>query len=577
MASHETPSIDRSWSTATVLAQPSDAYRSPSMPAGTSIDLQRQLKLRHSALDPPSSSFSAPLLRLPLRSGHTSVRCAMSLSVLQHSARLLLRVVSSLLLALLSLFQNIGGPKKPRTVPPAVHPLLLLSGVESARRIRRREVKCVDVIQVYINRIKDVNPIVNALVADRFSAALKEAQQVDERLAKGNEDEKSLEESVPYLGVPFTVKEAFALEGSPNSCGLVCRKNVISSADAVVVDALRRAGAIPLGVTNCSELCMWYESSNNLYGTTRNPYNLDCIAGGSSGGEGCIIAAAGSVMGVGSDIGGSIRMPAFFNGIYGHKPTAGLVPNDGQFPDVTGLRTKFLCSGPMCRYAEDLILMLKLMAGPKISKLKLDEEVCMKKVKFYSMENDGGSSFVSKVDNELIQAQRRLIEYLEVQFGVEVQRVHIHKMKYAFEIWSAMMFSPEFDAKEYQPFKELLEDCGKKFKPVRELVKKILGQSSHTIPAIGLAILEDFAFTEHSFVDLMSMCQNLEAEFSNLLRDDGVFLYPSHPKIAPRHHHPKLMPFNFAYTGLMNSLLWRIFYSCGITSFLTSGITLLGG
>ncbi|XP_059832509.1 fatty-acid amide hydrolase 2-like [Hypanus sabinus] len=479
----------------------------------------------------------------------------MLLSVLQSAVWLLLRALSSLLLALLALFQNIGGAKEPRTVPPAVRPLLLLSGLESARRIRRREVQCVDIIQAYINRIKEVNPIVNALVTDRFSAALKEAQQVDKRLAEGNEDEKSLEESVPYLGVPFTVKEAFALEGSSNACGVVSRKDVISFADAAVVNALRRAGAIPLGVTNCSELCMWYESSNNLYGMTRNPYNLDCTAGGSSGGEGCIIAAAGSVMGVGSDIGGSIRMPAFFNGIYGHKPTTGLVPNDGHFPEVTGMRLKFLCSGPLCRYAEDLIPMLKVMAGPNISKLRLDEEVCMKKVKFYSMENDGGSSFVSKVDNELVQAQRRLIEYLEGQFGVQVQHVRIHKMKYAFEIWAAMMFSPQFDAKEYQPFKNLLEDCGKKFKPVTELVKKILGQSSHTIPAIGLCILEDYVkISERSSADLTSMCQNLETELSNLLGDDGVFLYPSHPKIAPRHHHPKLMPFNFTYTAIFNVL-----------------------
>ncbi|XP_032886259.1 fatty-acid amide hydrolase 2 [Amblyraja radiata] len=479
----------------------------------------------------------------------------MSSSVLERSATLLLRALSRLLRALLSLFQTFGGPRNSRPVPPAVQPLLLLPGVELARRIRRRQVKSVDVIEAYIGRIKDVNPIVNALVAERFSAALKEAQQVDKRLAEGNEDEKLLEESVPYLGVPFTVKEAFALEGSPNSSGLVSRKNVISPTDAAVVTNLRKAGAIPLGVTNCSELCMWYESSNNLYGTTRNPYNVDRIVGGSSGGEGCIIAAAGSVMGVGSDIGGSIRMPAFFNGIYGHKPTTGLVPNDGQFPDATGLREKFLCTGPMCRYAEDLIPMLKVMAGPNISKVRLDEEVFMKKVKFYSMENDGGSSFVSKVDNELIRAQRRLIEYLEEQFGIQVQQVQIRKMKYAFPIWSAMMSSRGTDGKEPVSFKDLMGDCGKEMKPLWELVKKMLGLSVHTFPAIGLSILEDLAkINQRNNAKLMSMCQSLEAEFCSLLGDDGIFLYPSHPKIAPRHHHPKFMPFNFAYTAIFNVL-----------------------
>ncbi|XP_067903823.1 fatty-acid amide hydrolase 2-A isoform X3 [Heterodontus francisci] len=414
----------------------------------------------------------------------------MARPVLERSLSLLLCVVSRLLLALLSLVQSFG-PRNLRPVPPVVRPLLLLSGVELARRIRQRQVKCVDIIQEYISRIRDVNPIVNALVSERFAAALKEAQQVDNRLAEGGEDERSLEESVPFLGVPFTVKEAFALEGSPNSCGLVSRKNVIALSDAAVVTNLRKAGAIPLGVTNCSELCMWYECSNNLYGTTRNPYNVDRIVGGSSGGEGCIIAAAGSVMGVGSDIGGSIRIPAFFNGIYGHKPTTGLVPNDGQFPNATGLRAEFLCTGPMCRYAEDLIPMFKVMAGPNISKVKLDEEVFIKKVKFYSMEHDGGSPFLSKVDNELIHAQRRLIEYLEVQFGVQVQQVEIHKMKYAFQIWSAMMSSPGTDGKEPKSFKDLMADPGKEIKPLWELAKKILGLSPHTLPAIGLGIVED--------------------------------------------------------------------------------------
>ncbi|XP_072361284.1 fatty-acid amide hydrolase 2-like isoform X2 [Scyliorhinus torazame] len=405
-------------------------------------------------------------------------------SVLERSLVLLLRGASRLLLALLSLAQSFG-PRNVRPVPPAVRPLLLLSGVELARRIRQKQIKCVDVIQEYISRIRDVNPIINAVVAERFAAALKEAKEVDNRIAEGGEDVKSLEESVPYLGVPFTVKEAIALEG----------------------------------------------------------------------GEGCIIAAAGSVMGVGSDIGGSIRMPAFFNGIYGHKPTTGLVPNGGQFPNATGRKAEFLCTGPMCRYVEDLIPMLKVMAGPNISKVKLDEEVFIKKVKFYSMEHDGGSPFVSKVDSELIRAQRKLTEYLEVQFGVQVQQVQIHKMKYAFQIWSAMMVSPETDGKESRSFKELMADHGKEIRPLWELVKKILGLSPHTIPAIGLVITEDLAKANHqSNVKLMNMSRNLQNEFSNLLGDDGVFLYPSHPKIAPRHHHPKLMPFNFAYTAIFNVL-----------------------
>lgn len=105
---------------------------------------------------------------------------------------------------------------------------------------------------------------------------------------------------------------------------------------------------------------MWYESSNKVYGRTHNPYNLHRIVGGSSGGEGALVSAAGAPCGLGSDIGGSIRMPAFFNGIFGHKPTGGLVPATGQFPFAT---TRMLCSGPMTRYAEDLWPLLCVLAG----------------------------------------------------------------------------------------------------------------------------------------------------------------------------------------------------------------------
>ncbi|XP_041340591.1 fatty-acid amide hydrolase 2 isoform X4 [Pyrgilauda ruficollis] len=234
------------------------------------------------------------------------------------------------------------------------------------RRAARHKVACIEVVEAYVERIKEVNPLINAVVKDRFEEALQEARQVDKLLSEGPADD-CLEEKFPLLGVPITVKEAFSLYGMPNTSGLVNRRNVIATSDATVVSRLKQAGAIPLGVTNCSELCMWYESSNRVYGRTNNPYDLQRIVGGSSGGEGCVLAAACSVVGVGSDIGGSIRMPAFFNGVFGHKPTTGVVPNDGQFPDAYGVRTSYLCTGPMCRYAEDLEPVLRVMAGPGVS------------------------------------------------------------------------------------------------------------------------------------------------------------------------------------------------------------------
>uniref|UniRef100_A0A8D2Q4N8 Fatty acid amide hydrolase 2 n=1 Tax=Varanus komodoensis TaxID=61221 RepID=A0A8D2Q4N8_VARKO len=416
------------------------------------------------------------------------------------------------------------------------------------------QVKCIEVIETYIERIRQVNPLINAVVKDRFEAALQEAHQVDKLLSEGHDDEEALQEKFPFLGVPITIKEAFAIHGLPNTSGLVNRRNLISMSDATVVSRLKQAGAIPLGVTNCSELCMWFESSNRVYGRTNNAYNLECIVGGSSGGEGCILAAAGSVIGIGSDIGGSIRMPAFFNGIFGHKPTTGVVPNDGQFPNALGIRTNFLCTGPMCRYAEDLEPMLRVMAGPNVTKLKLDEKVSLQNIKFYFMEHDGGSVFVSPVDKEILQAQRKLVKNLETELGVQVQNVAIHKMKYSFQIWSVMMSFKDSD--EQVAFTDMLGDHGKPVWPSWELVKWMVGMSSHTLPAIGKILLLNklVKYSPKTNAKLASMAQSLRTEMVNLLGEDGVLLYPSHPVVAPRHHTPLGMPFNFAYTAIFNIL-----------------------
>ncbi|XP_050821483.1 fatty-acid amide hydrolase 2 isoform X1 [Gopherus flavomarginatus] len=493
----------------------------------------------------------------------------MALSRAERCLVLLLRLLSRAFLVLLSLVarasaalaarppalpQPAGAPPA-RCVPPPSQPLLLLSARQLARRIRRQQVKCTDVVQAYIKRIEEINPLVNAVVKSRFDAALQEAHHVDKLLSEGHGDEDSLQEKFPFLGVPFTVKEAFALHGMPNTSGLVSRRNLISTSDALVVSRLKQAGAIPLGVTNCSELCMWYESSNKVYGRTNNPYDLQRIVGGSSGGEGCVLGAACSVIGVGSDIGGSIRMPAFFNGVFGHKPTTGVVPNDGQFPNALGVRTEFLCTGPMCRYAEDLEPMLRVMAGPGVRKLKLDEKVLLEKVKFYCMEHDGGSVFVSPVDREILQAQRKVVEHLETQCGVQVQYVTIHKMKYAFQIWSAMMSSCDSDGQEAQLFTDLLGDHGKPVWPLWELMKWFLGMSLHTIPAIALALTEKLMkLNPGGNAKLVSMGHNLRTEMMNLLGTDGMLLYPSHPIVAPKHYFPLGMPFNFVYTAIFNVL-----------------------
>uniref|UniRef100_A0A6Q2YE70 Amidase domain-containing protein n=1 Tax=Esox lucius TaxID=8010 RepID=A0A6Q2YE70_ESOLU len=406
-----------------------------------------------------------------------------------------------------------GSERSARRLPPITNPLLRVPAMQLARMIRRREVTSVEVVQAYIDRIQEINPLINAMVKDRFPSALQEAAQVDKLIEEETGGEDVLEDRLPLLGVPFTVKEAFTLQGMPNSTGLVTRRGVISATDAPPVALLKRAGAIPLGVTNCSELCMWLESHNHLYGITNNPYDLERIPGGSSGGEGSILGGAGSVIGVGSDVGGSIRIPAFFNGVFGHKPTSGVVSNVGQFPPATGQQPGFLCTGPMCRYAQDLVPMLRVMGGHQTDRLSLLSEVDLKSLRFFSVAHDGGSLLVSPVDRQLVLAQRR------------------------------------------QPtsFAELMADHGTKVWPLWEMAKWTVGLSKHTMAAIGLALVEMFQ-RSHPTEFIIQQKESLQRDLEELLGTDGVLLYPSHPQLAPKHHHPLFTPFNFSYTGVFNIL-----------------------
>jgi fatty acid amide hydrolase 2 len=192
---------------------------------------------------------------------------------------------------------------------------LQISARKLAALIRSGDASSADVVNAHIARIEEVDGVVNALAADRFDAARREAAAADERLARGDA-------CGPLHGVPFTVKEMIAVAGMPFTFGCRNRRNAVSPADAAVVARLRSAGAIVLGVTNVPEWGMWYETYNHVYGRTNNPHAPAHTAGGSSGGEAAVVGAGGSPFGVGADVGGSIRIPAAFCGVYGHKPTA---------------------------------------------------------------------------------------------------------------------------------------------------------------------------------------------------------------------------------------------------------------
>lgn len=422
------------------------------------------------------------------------------------------------------------------------------SAVELGRMIRAKEVTSEEVVSAYISRTQEVNPYLNVIVGNRFDAALKEAREVDKILASDNIPEKYSEKQAPFLGVPMTTKEAISIEGLPNTSGLISRKGVTSSKDAAVIVAMRRAGAIPLAVTNVSELCMWYESSNLVYGRSNNAYHQGRIVGGSSGGEGCLQSSGGSAFGLGSDIGGSIRMPCVFNGIFGHKATTGVINNSGQFPYPKAGGVNFLSTGPMCRFACDLMPIFKILALPDFQdQLKLEEKVDVTKLKYYYMEDDGGSMLISPVHPEIKEAVIKAADHFE-KLGCQVKKVSLTKMKYSFQFWASMMSNSGDDT-----FCTLLGDK-KPINPYIELLYWLVQFPRHTLPAIGLGIGEKIRSPPEHDAKLKSLCEGLLKEFQDLLGEDGIFLYPTHPIPAPFHNKPLFVLFNFAYTGIFNML-----------------------
>lgn len=445
----------------------------------------------------------------------------------------------------------VKGPA--RSQPPIKDLTLLHSATTLALKIRNKQLTSEDVVSSYIERIKEIQPILNCVVADRFENAIKEARKCDEILrSQDAPSAEFLSKEKPLFGVPFTTKDCIAVENMQLTAGLVIRKNTKAEKDAEAIKLLRSAGAIPLALTNVSELAMWWESYNRLFGTTKNPYNTRHIVGGSSGGEGCIQAAAGSPLGIGSDIGGSIRMPAFFNGIFGHKPSKGIVSNDGQYPSTHSEdQDQLLAIGPMCRYAQDLTLTLKIIANRHTDLLKLDEKVDISKIKIYYMEDDGGQYLISPVDPEIRDAMRRVLDYFKKAHNIKATKLNIKKFKKGLSLWLANMACTDDKDFSYE-----LTDRKGHLNIWLELVKMTLFMSNHTLVAILTAVFEKFGIKRGSekHAKLIQQSKDLYQEFKDILGEDGVFLFPTHPTAAPMHYEPLFKPFNFSYTAIINVL-----------------------
>jgi amidase len=225
--------------------------------------------------------------------------------------------------------------------------------------LQARQVTAVELLDRAIARVEAHDGKLNAVVVRDFERAHAAAAEADRALARGDRR--------PLLGVPMTVKEAINVAGLPTTWGIPGTERIPVRDDAVAVARLKAAGAVVLGKTNVPLMLTDWQSYNSIYGTTNNPWDLGRTPGGSSGGSAAALAAGYVSLELGNDIGGSLRVPANFCGVFAHKPTYGLVPMRGMGPPGTpslSVPVDLAVAGPMARSAGDLALMLDVVAGP---------------------------------------------------------------------------------------------------------------------------------------------------------------------------------------------------------------------
>jgi Asp-tRNA(Asn)/Glu-tRNA(Gln) amidotransferase A subunit family amidase len=328
--------------------------------------------------------------------------------------------------------------------------LTFLPAVEMAAQIRKRKISPVELVEAHLVQIEKLNPRLNAFVQVDAERARRAAQDAEDAVQRE-------EKLGPLHGAPISIKSSIGVAGLRCEAGTRLRAGFVVPEDAPLVTRLKNAGAIIIGTTNTPELLMAWETDNLLYGRTNSPWDLDRTPGGSSGGEAAAIAAGMSAAGVGSDGGGSIRVPAHFSGICGLKPTPGRIPSTGHYPSSAGPFALLGVVGPMARTVADLKLLFEVMQGlddgdtcaaPVPLRWPDDDE--LRQIKIGWFEDDGRTP----VTPETRAAVRAAAEALR-DAGFQVERFRPEGLEEARRLWhkffvvaGGMLLRPMFAGRE---------------------------------------------------------------------------------------------------------------------------------
>jgi amidase len=396
-------------------------------------------------------------------------------------------------------------------------------------------VSCRDVMQAHLDRIEVVNPRLNALIeAADPERCLASADDADNRAARGEPLGRA-------HGLPIAVKNVMRVAGLACSGGSPVLRAVADD-DATAVARLRAEGAIVLGLTNVPEMSRGGESNNNLYGRTKNPYDLSRTPGGSSGGSAALVAAGGAALSVGSDGGGSIRQPCHNTGIAGLKPTHGRIPRTGSvFGDALGVFGPFNCYGPLARSIQDLYLGLSIMNGPDLldpyavpAPLGRPEEVDIGTLRVATYLDDGispPSDDVAAVVSAAADAVAEVVRAVAHAAPACVGRT----MKL---LWESVFLGGD----QGQGFEEDLRAIGAT-NPSEELAEFL--RQAHGV---------DFSLSEarSRFVDIDAY----RIEMLTFMADFDVIICPAMPTAAKPHHHGLVEISDFSHMMVHNLTGW---------------------
>ncbi|XP_005185712.3 fatty-acid amide hydrolase 2-A [Musca domestica] len=428
---------------------------------------------------------------------------------------------------------NLIIPRRAPIYPPIENPLLLKSVNELLTDLKGRKITSYEIVTTYIARIKEVNARLNAVIENRYMEAIKEARHADNLISQAKDEFQLLMlfSRYPLLGIPFTVKEACGVKGLSYSVGSVARKDEKSPENGDAVEQMRAAGAIPLLVSANPEFCLAFDGETIVYGKCLNPYDMRRSSGGSSSGEGTLNGAGASTFGLASDISGSIRLPSLFCGVFGHKPTGGLISVKGHYPYSTKEEDfpYYLQMGPITRFAKDLPLLLQVMAGENAKKLKLTEEIDFQKLKIYYSYSMGNFLHVP-VDFEIKLAITRAVKCFE-KGGIATEELHLKEFQNAIEICLSSLASikglPSIVTQS-------VENKPNKLQIIQKIAQSLFGLVPYTtMPLfVELMILVNAFIPTKESARWKEEVKQLRTKLGNLLGTNGVLILPTYHKTA---------------------------------------------